>query len=81
MPANGLLYKAPDACGCYPKTKTKGFFAASSRRVGHGHEVGKIAASRLQKGPAFGEIPIRKLQPLEGTWLGYRRAPKTPRID
>ena len=27
MPANGLLYKAPDACGCYPKTKVQGFFA------------------------------------------------------
>ena len=73
MPANGLLYKAPDACGCYPKTKVQGFFAAAPRRdeppprqPGHPAPIGWKKArhsptSSSLEVPSVRQIPLARL--------------------
>ena len=72
MPANGLLYKAPDACGCYPKTKVQGFFAAAPRREAHWHEVSDISPGRLEKGPAFAPVKMENQRSSDPAWPAYR---------
>lgn len=53
MPANGLLYAPPDACGCFNKVKVQGLFA-----VGPARNTGGVPfeeTERLIKGPAYGK--------------------------
>ena len=57
MPANGLLYKPPDPCGCYLKAKLLGFYALAPRRTAS--ELSETTVSEgnpLQKGKAFGAV-------------------------
>ncbi|MGB2819924.1 MAG: PQQ-binding-like beta-propeller repeat protein, partial [Phycisphaerae bacterium] len=54
MPANGLVYFPPHACGCFVKGKVNGFFAVAETR-----EETVPLAPVCEKGPAFG--PIRNL--------------------
>jgi outer membrane protein assembly factor BamB len=49
MPANGLLYVPPHACGCYTATKLIGFNALSPGI----QETETRAADRLERGPAY----------------------------
>jgi len=50
LPANGLIYAPPHACGCYMESKLWGYWALSARRT----EVPTIAKNkRLEKGPAY----------------------------
>ncbi|MHC5054170.1 MAG: class I SAM-dependent methyltransferase [Planctomycetota bacterium] len=52
MPANGLVYAPPDACGCYLKVKVQGFFAAAPRR-GKDGRMPFSGKPQLEKGPAY----------------------------
>ncbi|NOX55465.1 MAG: PQQ-binding-like beta-propeller repeat protein [Planctomycetes bacterium] len=77
MPANGLFYAPPHACGCYITAKLTGFYALAS----DGPAVEKPRAkqeSRLQRGPAYREVATRSPQPStfnsrsSGDWPTYR---------
>lgn len=54
MPANGMLYAPPDACGCFNKVKVQGFFAAGPARANKGVQISDT--ERLMKGPAYGKV-------------------------
>lgn len=54
MPANGLLYAPPDACGCFNKVKVQGFFAAGPAREKNPAEISNV--ERLHKGPAYDKV-------------------------
>jgi len=54
MPANGLLYAPPDACGCFNKVKVQGFFAVGPARENKGVELSDT--ERLMKGPSYGKV-------------------------
>lgn len=51
LPANGLIYAPPHACGCYMETKLRGFWALAAGRS-KAREVSED--QRLEKGPAYG---------------------------
>ena len=70
MPANGMLYAPPDACGCFNKVKVQGFFAAGPAREKKGAEISDI--ERLRKGPAYGKISDSQAADDED-WPTYRR--------
>lgn len=73
MPANGLLYTAPQACMCYPHLK--GYVAVSpAEPVADKPEL----AERFIKGPAFGKVthstPHSALPiPQSSDWPMYRK--------
>ncbi|MEA3367122.1 MAG: PQQ-binding-like beta-propeller repeat protein, partial [Planctomycetota bacterium] len=81
MPANGLLYAPPHACGCYITAKLDGFFAlapapakasASAKATG-GKPADEAAAARLEKGPAYGSRTSNlKSEISEADWPTYR---------
>jgi len=56
MPANGLLYKLPDPCGCYIQAKLLGFFALGSEDSAKSFFEAKTPQTPLEKGPAYGAI-------------------------
>lgn len=70
LPANGLIYAPPHACGCYMESKLWGFWALSAERT----EVPKISEDRrLEKGPAYGEIRWMRDEGREtNEWPQYR---------
>jgi len=61
MPANGLLYAPPHACGCYITAKLDGFFALAPAAEGAATAAARVEApdGRLQKGPAYARIENR----------------------
>jgi outer membrane protein assembly factor BamB len=68
VPANGLIYAPPHACGCYMEAKLRGFWALSANRM----EPPKVPQSqRLEKGPAYGEPTTGQPQD-EKSWPQYR---------
>ncbi len=69
MPANGLLYAPPDACGCFNKVKVQGFFAAGPARDNKPVPISN--AERLVKGPAYGKINDTQAAE-EEDWPMYR---------
>ena len=70
MPANGLLYAPPQACGCYMEGLLHGFWAVASRRESRPSS----AAPRLERGPAWGgSWPAARAQPTD--WPTYRHEP------
>jgi outer membrane protein assembly factor BamB len=70
MPANGMLYAPPDACGCFNKVKVQGFFAVGPARENKGGVISDI--ERLEKGPAYGKISDSQAADDED-WPMYRR--------
>ena len=54
MPANGMLYAPPDACGCFNKVKVQGLFAAGPDRPTAPVQISDT--DRLLRGPAYGKI-------------------------
>ncbi len=54
MPANGMVYVPPDACGCNPTVKVPGIFAAGPQRTNSGH-ISFPTTPVLVKGPAYGK--------------------------
>jgi outer membrane protein assembly factor BamB len=69
MPANGMIYVPPDACGCNPTVKVPGIFAAGPQRTATGHiEFPKEPV--LVKGPAFDSVTATAAG--EADWPVYR---------
>ncbi|MCP4451292.1 MAG: PQQ-binding-like beta-propeller repeat protein [Planctomycetes bacterium] len=69
MPANGMLYAPPDACGCFNKVKVQGLFAAGPTREKTGTQLSDT--ERLFKGPAYGEDSGPE-PPVSDDWPMYR---------
>jgi outer membrane protein assembly factor BamB len=69
MPANGLTYAPPHACGCYMEAKLYGFWAVSAEREGF-----KIdnTDNPLEKGPAYGKIENQKSKIKNADWPTLR---------
>jgi len=55
MPANGLTYAPPHACGCYMEAKLYGFWAVAAERENWQIDP---QADVLEKGPAYGDTPV-----------------------
>jgi len=74
MPANGLLYCPPSACGCYLEAKLFGFnaLAPASPMLEEVKRAGD--EGRLEKGPAYGTpVPHPKSDTRDGSdWPTYR---------
>jgi outer membrane protein assembly factor BamB len=70
MPSNGLLYAPPDACGCFPKVKVPGFFAAAPQR-GKDGRMPFPDEPVLEKGPAYGRVQAAD-SPQVDDWPMYR---------
>jgi len=71
-PCNGMLYVPPDQCFCQPGAKLLGYAAlkAESRRPKAEN------TSRLERGPAFGQIPNPESQlPDSDDWPTFRHDP------
>ncbi|MBL6764882.1 MAG: PQQ-binding-like beta-propeller repeat protein [Verrucomicrobiae bacterium] len=69
MPANGMVYVPPDACGCNPTVKVPGLFAARARHTKDGH-IKFPAQPPLVKGPAFDMV--RAIPAGKSDWPMYR---------
>jgi len=75
MPANGLLYAPPHACACYIQSKLSGFWALAPRRESKSQNV-EESKSRLEHGPAYGNIPHPASRiPHPDSWPTYRHDP------
>lgn len=75
MPANGLFYVPPHACGCYIATKLTGFCAMASEQKQKA-ESRKQRDDCLERGPAFGEIRNPKSEIRNPSdWPTYRHDP------
>jgi len=71
LPANGLIYAPPHACGCYMESKLWGFWALAADKT----EVERIPeAKRLVKGPAYGDETTGQT-PEGESWPQYRHDP------
>jgi outer membrane protein assembly factor BamB len=71
-PANGLFYKPPDQCFCYPGVKVLGYMAlASGKCVAHATGT---KVDRLMKGPAY-KVLARQADSgnAEADWPMHRR--------
>ncbi|MCX5674976.1 MAG: PQQ-binding-like beta-propeller repeat protein [Planctomycetota bacterium] len=55
MPANGLVYAPPHACGCYLESKLAGFYALAAESPGRKVPAEVPDAGRLERGPAYEE--------------------------
>lgn len=64
VPANGLIYTFPHACGCY--TMLRGFLALETST-----DVAEDTSERLERGPAFGRIRAT-LERNAADWPTYR---------
>jgi outer membrane protein assembly factor BamB len=74
MPANGLLYAPPHACGCYIAAKLTGFYALAPAGRDEGRGTGDEGGTRLERGPAYDtalQNPKSKIQN-QDDWPTYR---------
>lgn len=69
MPANGLFYKPPDQCFCYPGVKVLGYMALSSDSE---DQIQPSDADALVKGAAYGAV-AEKAKATQKDWPMYRR--------
>jgi len=60
LPANGMLYAPPNACGCHPKARLQGLNALSSTLPDSANGKPVSEAGRLVQGPAYEQIGNRK---------------------
>ena len=72
MPANGLLYAPPHACGCYASAKLIGFNALAPLALGVDPPTGEPPA--VERGPAYGTRRSAPASPAD--WPTYRADPK-----
>lgn len=70
MPANGMVYVPPDACGCNPTVKVPGLFAARARHTPDGH-IRFPDKPVLVKGPAYNATPRHQTTDA-AAWPMYR---------
>jgi len=71
MPCNGLIYATPNACACYYQSKLAGFnvLAPALQKK----QPAPLDADRLQRGPAYNEIPDTRYETRDtGDWPMYR---------
>ncbi|MBC7287594.1 MAG: PQQ-binding-like beta-propeller repeat protein [Armatimonadetes bacterium] len=71
MPAYGLLYQPPHACGCYVTTMLYGFNALATGRPGPTER----AAERIDKGPGFSAAAAASDKYAADDWPTYRHDP------
>jgi outer membrane protein assembly factor BamB len=68
LPANGLIYAPPHACGCYMESKLRGFWALSAERI----DADRVADERrLEKGRAYRQ-QVEVAREDGHTWPQYR---------
>jgi outer membrane protein assembly factor BamB len=78
LPANGLTYAPPHACGCYMESKLRGFWALASDRQSRAANDDARETSmgdRLERGPAYataGSLPSALDDPSSNDWPVYR---------
>ena len=76
MPANGLLYAPPHACACFLTAKLNGFNALAPKRESKSRKVQESKGepeTRLEHGPAYGQIENRQSQIANpNDWPTYR---------
>jgi len=72
IPANGLIYTFPHACGCYPMLR--GFLGLATTAVPTG-PTSNNDANRLQTGPAY-QQPLNGVTDGADSWPTYRRDAK-----
>lgn len=73
LPANGLLYVPPDSCACNLKAKLNGFWALATGSTAASH---RPSSSRLEKGPAYGQITAQaRAEPSAEEWPTHRHDP------
>ncbi len=70
MPCNGMTYASMDACGCQLEAKLSGFKALKAARVPQPSSAELSTASRLQRGPAYGDAQGPASGP--GDWPTFR---------
>ena len=70
LPANGLIYAPPHACGCYMESKLYGFWALAAERARRGGPRAPDA-QRLEKGPAYAR-PVEPEPDDAESWPQYR---------
>ena len=66
-PCNGLIYAPPHSCGCYVEAKIFGFYALAPARKANGYRP-----ERLEKGPAYAQIPNLRSPVSDAEWPTYR---------
>jgi outer membrane protein assembly factor BamB len=73
MPANGLVYAPPSACGCYLESKQFGFNAVAAAQPFLKDLANVSDAGRLEKGPAYGAAaPAGMSATQDQDWPTYR---------
>ncbi len=72
LPANGLIYNAPDPCQCYVAARLGGFNALAPAAPGSGEHGGPDGAGRLEKGPACGRVALTPPADQAAAWPAYR---------
>jgi len=73
MPANGLLYKLPDPCGCYIQAKLLGFYALGSEDGAGDFFKKRMPENPFEKGPAYGAIKHQASSTKHGAdWPTFR---------
>jgi len=73
MPANGLLYSPPHACGCYAAAKLTGFSALSAGDVEAREETRLQEHPGLEKGPAYKKRSRKENLSVAQDWPTYRQ--------
>ncbi len=72
MPCNGLIYSPAHPCACYPEAKLYGFTALAPASRSRAVPKTVDPATRLEKGPAYGESGKRKVESGNRDWPTYR---------
>lgn len=71
MPANGLLYVPPHACGCYTTTKLRGFSALAPQA--QGLKRAQKINTRLEHGSGYAQVKTSKVSQADTSeWPIYR---------
>ncbi len=79
LPANGIMYAPPHACGCYMESKLWGFWALASENSKIGNRESEVQTrDRLERGPAYENLSnlqptASSLQP--SSWPMFRHDP------
>jgi outer membrane protein assembly factor BamB len=71
MPANGMIYVPPQACGCYLESKLFAFNALAAASPGRAVPREVPEAGRLERGPAYAEA-VAEAPPAPEDWPTYR---------
>ncbi|MFC1498431.1 PQQ-binding-like beta-propeller repeat protein [Verrucomicrobiota bacterium] len=77
MPANGVIYRAPDPCNCYPESKFNWFaaLAPAEQAQESGVRSQESGEERLEKGKAYEEHRTSNIElstSNKNSWLTYR---------